>query len=200
MALFLLLGLATLVAWALWTALRPRSAFVIRIKGGVPRVARGHGHAGISPRSRRNLRPPRRERTGWSAASQRAENRSRILGEECPPAASSSCAISGLYRAGRPDLDRTSDSRRHPHDPYNRQNRHARAIRAQAVLHDSEDACTRAIERGAVPVSAPINEDGTGHNRGHPSKAPFARSVGSDASEVSRAFRPMTSWYRRRAG
>jgi len=40
-ALFLQIGLATLVASALWIALRPRGAFVIRIKGGVPRVARG---------------------------------------------------------------------------------------------------------------------------------------------------------------
>jgi hypothetical protein len=35
------LGLAALVVWALWTALRPRSAFIVRIKGGVPRVAEG---------------------------------------------------------------------------------------------------------------------------------------------------------------
>ena len=35
------LGLAALAVWALWTALRPRFAFVVRIKGGVPRVARG---------------------------------------------------------------------------------------------------------------------------------------------------------------
>ena len=39
--LLLQLGLAALAAWALWTALRPRSAFVVRIKGGVPRVVRG---------------------------------------------------------------------------------------------------------------------------------------------------------------
>jgi Protein of unknown function (DUF3634) len=41
MVLFLQLGLVALVAWALWTAVRPRCAFVVRIKGGVPRVARG---------------------------------------------------------------------------------------------------------------------------------------------------------------
>jgi hypothetical protein len=35
------LGLAALVVWALWSALRPRSAFIVRIKGGVPRVTRG---------------------------------------------------------------------------------------------------------------------------------------------------------------
>jgi hypothetical protein len=35
------LALAAVVAWALWSALRPRSAFVVRIKRGVPRVARG---------------------------------------------------------------------------------------------------------------------------------------------------------------
>jgi hypothetical protein len=41
--LFLLvqLGLAALVGFALWIALRPRAAFVVRIKQGVPRVARG---------------------------------------------------------------------------------------------------------------------------------------------------------------
>ena len=41
MLLFLQLGLAALVAWALWLALRPRPAFVVRIKGGVLRVTRG---------------------------------------------------------------------------------------------------------------------------------------------------------------
>ena len=35
------LGLAALAVWALWTAVRPRSAFVVRIKRGVPRVASG---------------------------------------------------------------------------------------------------------------------------------------------------------------
>ena len=35
------LGLAALAVWALWTALRPRSAFVVRIRRGVPRLARG---------------------------------------------------------------------------------------------------------------------------------------------------------------
>lgn len=33
--------MALFVAWALWFALRPRAAFVVRIKRGVPRVARG---------------------------------------------------------------------------------------------------------------------------------------------------------------
>jgi Protein of unknown function (DUF3634) len=41
MVLLLQLGLAAFVAWALWTAVRPRCAFVVRIKEGVPRVARG---------------------------------------------------------------------------------------------------------------------------------------------------------------
>jgi hypothetical protein len=41
MALLFQLGLAALAAWGLWTALRPRSVFVVRIKGGVPRVVRG---------------------------------------------------------------------------------------------------------------------------------------------------------------
>jgi hypothetical protein len=35
------LGLAALAVWALWTAVRPRPAFVVRIKRGVPRVASG---------------------------------------------------------------------------------------------------------------------------------------------------------------
>jgi len=37
----LILVLVALSAWALWSASRPRSAFVIRIEGGVPRVAGG---------------------------------------------------------------------------------------------------------------------------------------------------------------
>jgi hypothetical protein len=41
MALFLQLGLAAIVAYALWFALRSRPAFVIKIKGGSPRVAHG---------------------------------------------------------------------------------------------------------------------------------------------------------------
>jgi Protein of unknown function (DUF3634) len=41
MVLLVQFGLAALAAWALWTVARPRSAFVVRIKGGVPRVARG---------------------------------------------------------------------------------------------------------------------------------------------------------------
>jgi hypothetical protein len=39
--LFLKLGLMALAAWGLWSVCRPRSAFVVRIKGGVPRVAEG---------------------------------------------------------------------------------------------------------------------------------------------------------------
>jgi Protein of unknown function (DUF3634) len=39
--LLLQLGLAALVGYALWIALQPRAAFVVRIKHGVPRVARG---------------------------------------------------------------------------------------------------------------------------------------------------------------
>jgi hypothetical protein len=35
------LGLAALALGGLWTALRPRSVFVVRIKAGVPRVVRG---------------------------------------------------------------------------------------------------------------------------------------------------------------
>jgi hypothetical protein len=35
------LALAVLAVWAIWTALRPRSAFIVRITRGVPRVARG---------------------------------------------------------------------------------------------------------------------------------------------------------------
>jgi Protein of unknown function (DUF3634) len=41
MALFLKLGLVALAAWAIWSVFRPRPAFVVRIKNGVPRVARG---------------------------------------------------------------------------------------------------------------------------------------------------------------
>jgi len=37
----LLVVLVALVAWAIWFASRPRSAFVIRIVRGVPSVARG---------------------------------------------------------------------------------------------------------------------------------------------------------------
>jgi len=37
----LVLALVALAAWALWSASRPRHAFVIRIEGGVPTVARG---------------------------------------------------------------------------------------------------------------------------------------------------------------
>jgi hypothetical protein len=40
-AILLQLGVAALVAWALWTALRPRSAFVVRVRGGAPQVIRG---------------------------------------------------------------------------------------------------------------------------------------------------------------
>jgi Protein of unknown function (DUF3634) len=39
--LFLKLGLVALAAWGLWSVCRPRSAFVVRIEGGVPRVAKG---------------------------------------------------------------------------------------------------------------------------------------------------------------
>jgi hypothetical protein len=35
------LGLLLLVAWGLWSALRPRPQFIVRIADGVPRVARG---------------------------------------------------------------------------------------------------------------------------------------------------------------
>jgi hypothetical protein len=35
------LGLLLLVAWGLWSALRPRPQFVVRITNGVPHVARG---------------------------------------------------------------------------------------------------------------------------------------------------------------
>jgi len=41
MELFLKLGLVALGALALWSVFRPRSAFVVRIKNGVPRVAKG---------------------------------------------------------------------------------------------------------------------------------------------------------------
>jgi hypothetical protein len=41
MDLFLKLGLVMLAAWALWCACRPRPAFVVRIKGGVPGLAKG---------------------------------------------------------------------------------------------------------------------------------------------------------------
>jgi hypothetical protein len=41
MDLFLKLGLGALVAWGLWSAFRPRPAFVVRIRGGVPWVAKG---------------------------------------------------------------------------------------------------------------------------------------------------------------
>jgi Protein of unknown function (DUF3634) len=41
LALVLTLALAALVLWALWSAARPRDAFVVRIAAGVPRVARG---------------------------------------------------------------------------------------------------------------------------------------------------------------
>jgi hypothetical protein len=34
-------GLAALVIWALYSAVRPRAAFVIRVRAGVPRVVRG---------------------------------------------------------------------------------------------------------------------------------------------------------------
>jgi hypothetical protein len=37
----LTLGLAALVAWGLWSAFRPRPVFVVRIKDGVPRPAKG---------------------------------------------------------------------------------------------------------------------------------------------------------------
>jgi len=37
----LILALVALAAWALWSASRPRPAFVIRIVRGVPKVARG---------------------------------------------------------------------------------------------------------------------------------------------------------------
>jgi hypothetical protein len=40
-AFFFQLGLTVLVLWAIWTALRPRSIFVVRIKKGVPRVVTG---------------------------------------------------------------------------------------------------------------------------------------------------------------
>ncbi len=41
MGQMLILVLVALVAWALWSASRPRSAFVIRIVAGAPRVAQG---------------------------------------------------------------------------------------------------------------------------------------------------------------
>jgi Protein of unknown function (DUF3634) len=41
MELFLKLGPLALGAWVLWSVYRPQSAFVVRIKGGVPRVAKG---------------------------------------------------------------------------------------------------------------------------------------------------------------
>jgi hypothetical protein len=40
-AQILTLGLAAVAIWALWSASRPRPAFVIRIAGGTPQVARG---------------------------------------------------------------------------------------------------------------------------------------------------------------
>jgi hypothetical protein len=39
--IFFQIGLAALAAWALWSALRPRSACVVRIEGGVARIAGG---------------------------------------------------------------------------------------------------------------------------------------------------------------
>ena len=41
MVLFLQLALVALVLLALWTALRPRSAFVVSVERGVPRVIKG---------------------------------------------------------------------------------------------------------------------------------------------------------------
>jgi hypothetical protein len=41
LALFLNLGLVLLAAAVVWTAWRPRCAFVVRIKDGVPRAAKG---------------------------------------------------------------------------------------------------------------------------------------------------------------
>jgi hypothetical protein len=41
MALSLQLGLLALVGWGIWSALKPRPIFVVRIEGGVPRVVRG---------------------------------------------------------------------------------------------------------------------------------------------------------------
>ena len=41
MGLFLQLGLLVLVAWGLWSVCQPRSAFVVRIKDGKPKVAKG---------------------------------------------------------------------------------------------------------------------------------------------------------------
>jgi hypothetical protein len=41
MGLFLQLGLLVLVAWGLWSVFQPRCAFVVRIKDGKPKVARG---------------------------------------------------------------------------------------------------------------------------------------------------------------
>jgi hypothetical protein len=38
---FLQLGLLVLVAWGLWSVCQPRCAFVVRIKDGKPKVAKG---------------------------------------------------------------------------------------------------------------------------------------------------------------
>ncbi len=138
MALLFQLGLAALVAWGLWTALRPRPAFVVRIKGGVPRVARGtvtqafllqigeacsrHGVShGVGPR--------------------RGQGRTIALAFSgaCRRPASSSCAISGPFRlVGRahqaPVLLEAG------RNPYNRQNRRARTISPQPSRCEYEDA------------------------------------------------------------
>ena len=125
------------------------------------------GHAGISPRSWRNLRTPRSAERDCARGVTRAENCSRILGRNThwlSAAVAQSVGVIGLV--GRTSIGPAIADSIPTHSTGKT------AMLARSAPSGAERLRSRRT-RGLSAESSglrPINEDGTGNNRAHPMK------------------------------
>ena len=186
----LLVGVALLIGWGLYSVSRPKPIFIVRIIDGVPRIARGQVTRGFLQDIADALRPSRNPQRGDPRSSRGSANQPDVLSRdpEILPAASPKpvgpywlvrkVSPSALLDIMGPELQNRSISwsvsldikavfprPRRPICPPHPHDRYRRAIRCEPRRTNIEPN-PAADRRAGVASVPPITGDSSGYNRG----------------------------------